>query len=156
MPIIVDNVEITDEEVHAEMQYHPASSVEAARHEAARALVIRQLLLQAATDKKLLDASEVIDAEKAENAIDLLIRGEVLLPEADEASCKRYYEQNSERFIDKGTRRLLPFDRVSSHIRDYLLARSLKTGISQYIKVLAGRARIVGFDLESGDGPLVQ
>lgn len=156
MPIIVNNVEITDDEVHAEMQYHPAASVEAARHKAAQALVIRQLLLQAAKDRKLIDDPKQADHEKAEETIDQLIQQEVAVPEADEQSCKRYYEQNMERFVDKNSHQLLPFDRVSSYIRDYLQARSLQTGINQYIKLLAGRARIAGFDLEGSDSPLVQ
>lgn len=156
MPIIVNNVEITDDEVHAEMQYHPAASVEAARHKAAQALVIRQLLLQAAKDRKMLDDPRQADSKKAEETIDLLIQQEVSVPQADERSCKRYYEQNIERFVDKRTHQLLPFDSVFSYIRDYLHARSLQTGISQYIKLLAGRARIAGFDLEGSDSPLVQ
>ena len=156
MPIIVNNIEITDDEVHAEMQYHPAASVEAARHKAAQALVIRQLLLQAAKDKKLLDDLKNTDNKKAEESIDVLIQQEVVVPEADEQSCKRYYEQNMERFIDKRSHQLLPFESVFSYIRDYLHARSLQTGINQYIKLLAGRARIAGFDLEGSDSPLVQ
>lgn len=156
MPIIVNNVEITDDEVHAEMQYHPAASVEAARHKAAQALVIRQLLLQAAKDRKMLEDPRQTDSKEAEETIDLLIQKEVSVPQADEKSCKRYYEQNMERFVDKRTHQLLPFDSVFSYIRDYLHARSLQTGISQYIKLLAGRARIAGFDLEGSDSPLVQ
>lgn len=156
MPIIVNNVEITDDEVHTEMQYHPASSVEAARHKAAQALVIRQLLLQAAKDRNLLDDPESTDIKRAEETIDTLIKQEVAVPEADEQSCRRYYEQNMERFIDKRSHQILPFDSVFSYIRDYLHARSLQTGISQYIKLLAGQARIAGFDLEGSDSPLVQ
>lgn len=156
MPIMVNNIEITDDEVHAEMQYHPAASIEAARHKAAQALVIRQLLLQAANDKKLLDDPERADLKKAEETIDTLIQQEVIVPQAHEQSCKRYYEQNMERFVDKRTHQLLSFDSVFSYIRDYLQARSLQTGINQYIKLLAGRARIARFDLEGSDSPLVQ
>ncbi len=156
MPIIVNNVEITDAEVHAEMQYHPAASIEAARHKATQALVIRQLLLQAAKDRKLLDNPERADIKKTEETIDMLIQQEVIIPQADKKSCKRYYEQNMERFIDKRTHQLLPFDSVFSYIRDYLHARSLQAGINQYIKLLVGKARIVGFDLEGSDGSLMQ
>lgn len=138
------------------MQYHPAASVEAARHKAAQALVVRQLLLQAAKDKKLIDDPKQVDSEKVEEIIDLLIQQDVPVPPADKESCKRYYEQNLERFVDKSTQRQLPFDSVFSHIKDYLLARSLQTGINHYIKLLAGRAHIVGFELEGSDSPLVQ
>lgn len=156
MPIFVNHVEITDDEVHAEMQYHPAPSVEAARHRAAQALVIRQLLLQAAHEKNLLAATANASTQQIEDSIDQLIQQEVTVPEADEQSCRRYYEQNQERFVDQKSQQTLPFESVQVHIRDYLHARSLQTGIVHYIKLLAGRAQIAGFELEESDGPLVQ
>ena len=151
MPIMVNNVEITDDEVHSEMQYHPAESLDAARHKAAQALVIRQLLMQEAIEQNLHN-----EAQEIEESIDRLIQKEVSVPQADEATCRRYYEQNKQRFIDKTTKKQLPFESVSTHIQTYLQARSLKTGISQYIKLLAGRAKIAGFDIEASDSPLVQ
>lgn len=156
MPIIVNDVEITDDEVHAEMQYHPASSLQKARYRAAQALVIRQLLVQAARENNLLDEDELADSLTAEKSIDRLLQGKVAVPEADEQSCRRYYEQNRDRFIDKQTREQLPFEMVRDRIKEYLHACSLQTGIRQYIKLLAGRARIAGFDLEESDSPLVQ
>lgn len=156
MPVYVNDVEITDEEVYAEMQYHPAASPEEARGKAAQVLVVRELLIQAAQEKDLLNAAEPTSTEKIDEAIDLLIGQEVSVPEADEQSCKRYYEQNQERFLDKKSQRPLPFEYVFSYIQSYLHARSLQTGISQYIKLLARRARLVGFDLEESDDPLVQ
>ena len=148
MPIFVNNVEITDDDVHAEMQYHPAESADKARHKAAQALVIRQLLLQEAKAKNMLEDVEQVDTVLAEETIDTLILQEVVVPQADDESCKRYYEQNKERFIDKSTDKVLPFDSVNAHIRDYLHARSLQTGINQYITLLSGSANIAGFDLE--------
>ena len=61
-----------------------------------------------------------------------------------------------ERFVDKKTGKQLPFDSVVFYIRDYMRARSLSNGISQYIKLLAGRAKIAGFELEGSDSHLVQ
>ena len=156
MPIIVNKIEITDDEVHAEMQYHPAPDIDKARHKAAEALVIRQLLLQEAQAQKLLESVEDCTLEKAEEAIDALLQQEVIVPEADEESCTRYYQQNQERFKDKTTGKILPLESVTQHVRDYLRARSLQTGIGHYIKVLAGKARIAGFDLDGTDSPLVQ
>ena len=49
MPVFVNGVEIGDHAINAEVQYHPAGSVEEARAGAARALAVRELLLQAAT-----------------------------------------------------------------------------------------------------------
>jgi len=156
MPIFVNKVEITDDEVHAEMQHHPAASVDEARHKAAEALVVRELLLQEAEKMKLLEPSSSPSPDSQEKAIDVLISQEITVPQADDASCSRYYQQNKERFVDKNTGRQLPLESVAAHIRDYLQARSLQMGISQYIKVLAGRAKIAGFDLEASDSPLVQ
>src|SRR3546814_1132125 len=56
----VNGNEITAQAVLAEMQYHPAASAAAARHEAARALVVRELLLQAA------EALGLVEPEPAE------------------------------------------------------------------------------------------
>jgi hypothetical protein len=156
VPIIVDAIEITDDEVHTEMQYHPAVTLEVARHKAAEALVIRQLLLQEAVKKQLLDSLEESTSEAQESAIDALLKQEIFVPVANEANCSRYYQQNQERFKDQKTGKLLPLESVEKHIRDYLHARSLQAGISQYIKVLSGKARIAGFDLEGSDSPLVQ
>ena len=79
-----------------------------------------------------------------------------IAPEADEPSCWRYYHHNPDRFIDNTTKELLPFSFVQQHIHDYLQTQSLQTGISHYIKVLAGKRKIVGFSLDGSDGPLVQ
>lgn len=153
MPIFVNEVEITDDAVHREMQYHPASRVEEAQHKAAQALVVQELLRQEAKKAGLLQ-DDAIAAE--ESAIDTLLQQEIPLPEADSATCQRYYEQNQARFADQKTGKILPFSLVESRIRDYIYARSLRTGISQYIRVLAGKARIAGFDMEATDSPLVQ
>ncbi|MCC7260875.1 MAG: hypothetical protein IT567_07565 [Alphaproteobacteria bacterium] len=153
MPIFVNDVEITDDAVHREMQYHPASHVEEAQHKAAQALVVQELLRQAARKAGLLQD----DTPTAEDtAIDLLLQQEISLPDADSESCHRYYMQNQVRFTDKKTGEILPFSLVESRICDYMRARSLRTGISQYIRVLAGQARIAGFDMEAADSPLVQ
>ena len=156
MPIFVNQVEITDDEVHSEMQHHPAANVDEARHRAAEALVVRQLLLQEAARMDLLSAQAAASPESQEKAIDTLIQREIAVPSADAESCARYYQQNRERFVDKTTGEQLPLETVAGHIRDYLHARSLQMGISQYIKVLAGKARIAGFELEGSESPLVQ
>jgi len=85
-----------------------------------------------------------------------LLKQEISVPEADEQTCERYYQHNLERFIDKTTRKQLALEAVVPLIRDYLHTRSLQTGISQYIKVLAGKAKIEGFDMDRCDNPLVQ
>ena len=44
--IEVNGIHITPEKINAEVQYHPAPSLQEARHAAMQALVIRELLLQ--------------------------------------------------------------------------------------------------------------
>ena len=156
MPIKVNQVIITDDEIHSEMQHHRAASMESARHKAAQALVTRQLLIQAAQETKLLDIEHTEDPEKTERAIDLLIKQQVSVPQADKKSCERYYQQNIQRFVDKKTNKELPFDSVFSHIRDYLHARSLRAGINQYINTLYDKAKVSGFDLEKNSNIPVQ
>lgn len=156
MPIIVNGFELTDDAVHLEMQHHPSSSLDEARHLAARALVIRQLLLSEAAKLKLIPTLEDCAPDMAEQAIDQLINEQVQVPEADEDCHRRYYEQNQDRFMDQKSGKLLEFDFVRTHIRDYLHAQSLQMGISHYIKQLAGKAQIAGFDIEGADSPLVQ
>ncbi|MCF6343446.1 MAG: hypothetical protein L3J15_02045 [Devosiaceae bacterium] len=155
MPIIINKKEISDDEVHAEMQHHQADSLDEARHKAAQALVVKELLLQKAYEEKLLNPLD--DSEEAkEKAIDALLKAEVKVPAADDVSCSRYYEQNQQRFMDKKTGNLLPLESVKTHIQNYLHTRSLQTGISQYIKILARQAKIAGFEIEGSDNPLVQ
>lgn len=152
MPIIVNSVEITDEAVLAEMQHHPAPTKEDAHVAAAQALVIRELLTQEA-EKKGLRAKDS-DQASDDDAIFKLIEAEVTAPEADEDFCRRYYEQNKERFkaadadADADEDDLyVPFDGVHEKIRDYLHTQSVREGVRAYIFALAQDAKIAGFDL---------
>ncbi len=156
MPIYVDNTEIMDEAVHEEMQYHPSSTVEEARYKAGEALVVRQLLLNEALKQKILDPALKNSMQDYDTAMETLLGREVNVPKAEPEMCQRYYEQNQNRFIDKTTGAILPFDLVETHIEEYLQNRSLLAGISQYIKILAGRAKIIGFDMGGEASPLVQ
>jgi len=97
MPIFVNKTEITDDEVHAEMQHHPAGNIDDARQKAAEALVIRQLLLQEATTLKLIDNAQEPALESQEEAIDALLEQEISVPQANEEICERYYRQNLDR-----------------------------------------------------------
>jgi hypothetical protein len=139
MPIKVNDIEISDEAVFKEMQYHPgASNVEEAMFKSAQALVVQQLLLQ---------ESDADDADD-EKAINALLANQVNIPDADEQSCKTYYQQNQAKFIDKETKKVLPFELVENHIKEYLQNQSTASGISDYIKMLIANARIKGFDFK--------
>ena len=104
MPMFVNGVEISDHAINSELQYHPAGSVEEARAAAARALVVRELLLQTAARRGIVrpDPPESGQADERETDDEALIRTliarEVRTPEPDQASCRRFYEQNLKRF----------------------------------------------------------
>jgi peptidyl-prolyl cis-trans isomerase C len=50
----------------------------------------------------------------------------------------------------------LPFVAVQERIAAYLEERTWRRAVAQYIALLAGRARVVGFDLAAATSPLVQ
>jgi peptidyl-prolyl cis-trans isomerase C len=98
----VNGVEVTPEAIAQEIQHHPAPDAETAWIEAARALAVRELLLQEARRTGL--AAEVLndDAGRAEVEEDALIRAlleAAVEPAAPtEAECRRYYDSQIDRF----------------------------------------------------------
>lgn len=90
-PIAVDGTPITAAAIAAEMQHHPAGTADAAWAGAARALVVRRLLLDAAAPDLATDAAE-------SDAIDALLAREVQVPQPDEAACRRWHAAHPERF----------------------------------------------------------
>jgi peptidyl-prolyl cis-trans isomerase C len=52
--------------------------------------------------------------------------------------------------------RRLPFDAVRTRIAAYLEERTWRRAVAQYIALVAGQARVAGFDLPSATSPLVQ
>lgn len=146
MPVFVNKLEISDDAVHSEMQHHPAPSVEEARGEAARALIIKRLLLEAAADQEMIkmDELEDIDAEKEELIIETLLDNVITVPKADADTCQRYYDQNAERFIDKKSGDPLPFKMVRDHIKIYLEDKGHMSAFNAYIDSLMDKAQIVG------------
>jgi peptidyl-prolyl cis-trans isomerase C len=100
--VSVNGVSIARDAIVREMQHHPAPKPIAAWQQAARALVIRELLLQEA--RRLGVALQpASDGEgRRETDEEALIRGlidrEVTVPEPDDETCWRYYERNSARF----------------------------------------------------------
>jgi peptidyl-prolyl cis-trans isomerase C len=104
VPAFVNGVEISDYAINAELQYHPAGSVEEARQAATRALVVRELLLQTAAQRGIVQPDPLGEGQADERETDdealirTLIAREVSTPEPDEASCRRFYDQNLKRF----------------------------------------------------------
>lgn len=100
--VSVNGITISRAAIARETQNHPASKPIEAWQAAARALVIRELLLQEAQriaikPRPLTD--EVGRRETDEEAlVRILVEQEVATPEASEAECRRYYERNKNRF----------------------------------------------------------
>ncbi len=141
MPIKVNNITISDDDVFQEMQYQTeASSIKEVIFKAAQALVVQQLLLQEAGIKK--------NDAKEEEKINQLISDNVIIPTASTQSCQRYYDNNQVKFFDKEQQKALPFALVENHIREYLQNQSTTSGIKEYINVLAAEAAIKGFDFK--------
>ncbi|MEX3009723.1 peptidylprolyl isomerase [Hoeflea sp. TYP-13] len=96
--ISVNGVAISEEELLAEAQNHPAENPGGALAEAARALVVRELLWQEAQRLDLAvepesDTDGRLETER-DAAIRALIDREVDVPSAGEAECRRYYDQH--------------------------------------------------------------
>ena len=103
MPDIqVNGAEISEAAIRAEAQNHPAESPEAALGAAAEALVVRELLLQQARALELAPQPQTDETGRRETDEDALIRQllevEISLPEADDEICRRYYDNNRQRF----------------------------------------------------------
>lgn len=98
----INGVEIMPEAIAQEIQHHPAPDAETAWVEAARALAVRELLLQEARRKGLVAEPAIDEAGRAETEEDALVRAlleeEVVPAEAGDLECRRYYEANRDRF----------------------------------------------------------
>ncbi len=100
--VSVNGVVISRAAISRETQNHPASKPIEAWLGAARALVVRELLLQEARRAGIapvpLEDAEGRRETDDEALIRAIVAREVVTPEADEASCRRYYEMNRQRF----------------------------------------------------------
>ncbi len=100
--VTVNGVEISRAAISREMQNHPARRPIEAWQSAARALAIRELLLQEARSLAMQPAPLTDDEGRCETDDEALVRivveREVVTPEPDEDTCRRYYTQNIRRF----------------------------------------------------------
>lgn len=94
--ITVNGVKISPEQINAEVQYHPASSLLDAKYQAMQALVIRELLIQRAVKLGLCPDDK--DRMMPDDVIDALMDREITIPEASAVECERYYHNNQKRF----------------------------------------------------------
>ncbi len=100
--VSVNGVSIGRDAIVREMQHHPAPKPIAAWQQAARALVIRELLLQRAHELGV-TPEPVSDSDGRRETDDeakmrALVEREVRVPEPDDETCRRYYARNQGRF----------------------------------------------------------
>lgn len=100
--VSVNGVIISREAIAREVQNHPAEKPILAWQAAARALVVRELLLQEAARLNVV-ATPLSDPDGRtetadEAAMRTLVEREVATPEPDEEVCRRFYERNRHRF----------------------------------------------------------
>jgi peptidyl-prolyl cis-trans isomerase C len=100
--VTVNGITIAHDLISREAQNHPAAKPIDAWRAAARALVVRELLLQEAHRLGLRPVPVTDDEGRRETDEEALVRGmietAVVTPAPDEASCRRYYEGNAARF----------------------------------------------------------
>ena len=94
--ITVNGVKITPEQINAEVQYHPAESLFGAKYEAMQSLVIKELLRQRAVELGLCEG-EIF--ENPDALFETLFEKEINIPDADEDTCRRFYEANTKKFF---------------------------------------------------------
>jgi peptidyl-prolyl cis-trans isomerase C len=102
MKVSVNGVAIATRDISREMQHHEASTPLDAWNEAVHSLALRELMLQEARRLGLTAHPQSDDHGRCETEEEALVRQlvdqEVSTPEADKATCRRYYEQNQARF----------------------------------------------------------
>lgn len=91
-PVYVGNTLISEEDIARELQHHPAEEVAEAWHEAAKSLVLRELLMQQADHLQL--PRSMGEEERIAKVLEL----ELDVPAPTEDDCKRFFDGNRERF----------------------------------------------------------
>ena len=102
-PVTVNGVAIPRKAIAGEVQNFPAANPGEGWRAATRALVIRELLLQEARRLEIPVAQQTDADGRRETEEDALVRAllerEVRVPEADEATLRRFYDNNRQRFM---------------------------------------------------------
>jgi peptidyl-prolyl cis-trans isomerase C len=100
--VTINGVAIPHDAISREVQNHPAHTPVAAWNAAARALAVRELLLQEARRLELMPEPTIDDEGRRETVeealVRLLIEREVVTPVPNKEDCRRYYDNNHARF----------------------------------------------------------
>lgn len=91
-PVYVGDTLIHEDDIAREMQHHPAEELADAWHNAAKSLVLRELLLQQASRLNL------DSIEDEEQRIARVLEMELSVPDPSEQDCERFYAANPGRF----------------------------------------------------------
>lgn len=150
LPIRVDGFLIDEAEIAREIQHHEAENIEEARAAAARALVIRYLLLKRAGELALAPEPETDALGRWESDEEALVR-RVLEQEAPpseptQEECRRVYEARRSAFP-------LSFDKMEPVIRDRLKARAWVGASTAYVARLVRSVHIEGLNILGESGP---
>lgn len=102
VPVSVNGIAISIADISREAQHHRSSDPDDAWEMAARALAIRELLVQEA-DRLGITADPIEDDEGRRETLQearyrAVLEREVVVPSADEAACRGYYDRNRRRF----------------------------------------------------------
>jgi hypothetical protein len=154
--VSVNGVVIPRDAIAREVQHHPASKPVEAWLSAARALVVRELLLQKARRVGLAATPLSDERGRRETQEDALIRclieREIVTPEPDEESCRRHYEQRKRLFRSGKTGGPdLPFEQVADRIAGYLRESVKRRAIAQYIARLVSESEIAGIAIAGAE-----
>jgi hypothetical protein len=154
--VSVNGVVIPRDAIAREVQHHPASKPVEAWLSAARALVVRELLLQEARRVGLTATPLSDEHGRRETEDDALIRRlierEIATPEPDEESCRRYYEHRKHLFRSrKAGGSDVPFEQAADRIADYLRESVKRRAIAQYIARLVSESEIAGIAIAGAE-----
>lgn len=143
-PVSVNGVRIEEAEIAREVQHHEGANIEEARAAAARALIIRRLLLMRAAERGLAPSPEQDALGRWESDEEALIR-QVLEAEAPPTQptpeeCRRVYDARPDLFA-------MDFTRAEPIIRDRLKARAWMAASAAYAAKLMRAASIQGLEI---------
>jgi peptidyl-prolyl cis-trans isomerase C len=149
-PVRVNGVAIPETEIAREVQHHEGANIEEARASAARALVIRHLLLARAMEAGIAPSPEQDVLGRWESDEEAMIR-EIIRIEAEPAEPT---DEECRRVLASG-RLALPenAEAAMSLVRDRLKARAWLAASARYVAQLVRSARIEGLNLLEGGQP---
>ena len=149
-PVSIDGVRIEEADIAREVQHHEGASIEEARAAAARALVIRHLLLRRVQELAMVPAPEQDALGRWESDEEALVR-QVLEVEAPPVQptteeCRRVYDARRTVFA-------MDFAVAEPIIRDRLTARAWMAASAAYAAKLMRAASIEGLEVLREAGP---